>query len=182
METDKSAVSAPSQHPSARGLIAREAPYLAIFVLTICGIAYASTTHTALQVYWGFLAVVSCAVSIYAGWHIASGHKARIGLIWTQLLHWGAVIACMGLVFVPSVDAIEDADTTSLLVMLLLSLGTFLAGVHSRSWRMGLNGIVLALFVPAIAWLDQSALFLALGALIAVIAILGILVTLRRRK
>jgi hypothetical protein len=39
----------------------------------------------------------------------------------------------------------------------VLALGTFTAGIHIASWCICLVGVVLALGVPAIAWLEQSA-------------------------
>jgi uncharacterized membrane protein YedE/YeeE len=46
---------------------------------------------------------------------------------------------------------------------MLLALGTFLAGVHLRSLQIGFLGVALALAVPAISWVKQSALFLILA-------------------
>lgn len=159
-----------------RRLILRELPYLAILLLTLGGIGYATMTRSALEGYWVFVAAFNCAASILAGWPNASHRTERWRLLWTQLLHWGAFLAVMGLVFLPSVQSVADSDSTSLLVMLLLALGTFVAGVHTMSWRMSLNGIIMALFVPAVAWLDQSALILSLiGVVVVLVATGGIL-------
>lgn len=173
---------APHRHTSRRKLILREAPYLAMLVLILGGIAYASMTDTAMLAYWEFVAVFNCAASIFAGWHTANKRSERVRLIVTQLLHWGAFVAVMSVVFLPSVQSVADADSTSVFVMLLLALGTFVAGVHTMSWRMALNGVIMALFVPAIAWLDQSALLLALGAVIGVLIVLALVFVLRTRK
>jgi hypothetical protein len=150
------------------GFWLRELPYLAILLLTVGGVAYVSMERTPIVPFWEFVAVASCAACIYAGWADAAGKEARWHLIWTQALHWGAFLGAMNLVFLPSVQAVADADSTSLFLLLLLALGTFVAGVHTSSWRMGLNGVVMGLCVPAVAWLDQSALFVALTALVIV--------------
>ena len=140
----------------------REGPYLAILALTVGGVAYVAMTRRPLVTFWEFVAVASCAVGIFAGWRRATLKEQRVRLVVTQILHWGAFLAAMNLVFLPSVQAVADADSTSLIVLLLLALGSFVAGVHTQSWRMGLNGVFMALCVPAVAWLDQSALFVAL--------------------
>ena len=57
-----------------------------------------------------------------------------------------------------------DADATGLATLLLLALGTFVAGVHTLSWQTGILGVVMALAVPAIAWIEESALILILAA------------------
>jgi hypothetical protein len=54
------------------------------------------------------------------------------------------------------------SPATSLALLLLLALGTFLAGIHV-SWQICVLGVVMALLVPAIAWLKGSALFLVLA-------------------
>ena len=44
----------------------------------------------------------------------------------------------------------------------LLALGTFTAGVHVLSWQVCLLGLIMALGIPAIAWIENSALLLVL--------------------
>ncbi|MFG1345038.1 hypothetical protein V5F59_09115 [Xanthobacter autotrophicus DSM 431] len=161
--------------PSDGHFWARELPYLAILILTVGGVAYGAMTRRPLVAYWEIVALASCGVGILAGWSKAADKDERVRLIWTQVLHWGAFLAAMNLVFLPSVQAVADADSTSLIVLLLLALGTFVAGVHTTSWRMGLNGIFMGLCVPAVAWLDQSALFVALLAVMMAVVAGGVL-------
>jgi hypothetical protein len=92
-------------------------------------------------------------------------------LIWTQALHWGAVLVAMHLMFVADVSRMMNADASALATLTVLALGTFTAGVHIAAWRICVVGIVLALGVPAIAWLEQSALLLLLIAIVAVVVI-----------
>lgn len=143
-----------------------EIPHFVILALTIGGVAYISLMRRPLEYYWDVVAVVIAGVAIYAGWPKAQSGRERWRLVWTQALHWGAFLIAMRLVFLPSVQAIADVDSTNLVVLLLLALGTFVAGVHAPSWRMALNGVVMGASVPAVAWLDRSALALALAALV----------------
>jgi hypothetical protein len=55
---------------------------------------------------------------------------------------------------------------TSLVLLMLLALGTFLAGVNLWSLPISFLGLLMAFAVPAIAWLKQSALFLVLAAML----------------
>ena len=59
----------------------------------------------------------------------------------------------------------------TLAALTILALGTFTAGVHIMVWRICLIGGLLALGVPAIAWLEQSVLLLLLVAVVAVAVI-----------
>ncbi|MCF3932033.1 hypothetical protein L1787_01220 [Acuticoccus sp. M5D2P5] len=172
---------APHRRDSLRRLVLRELPYLTVLLLILGGVAYSSMMRAPLETYWALVAVVNCGACIVAGWHYASGRKGQMRLVVTQILHWGAFLAVMGLVFLPSVQSVATADGTSLIIMLLLALGTFVAGVHTTSWRMGLNGIIMALFVPAVAWLDQSALLIALGVVVVALIVAGFVVFTRSR-
>jgi hypothetical protein len=57
---------------------------------------------------------------------------------------------------------------TSLVLLMLLALGTFLAGINLLSMQICFLGLAMALAVPAIAWLKQSALFLLLAAVLLI--------------
>jgi len=61
-----------------------------------------------------------------------------------------------------------NSDSGALDVLTLLALGTFTAGVHIGSWRICVVGLIFAIGVPGIAWLEQSALFLLLVALVLI--------------
>lgn len=148
----------------------RELPYTAVFVLAIFGIAYNSYSKQSIVGYWEFLALVICVVCIGSGWPHAHDKKARLRLVWTQALHWLAFLVAMNLMLLPSVQRMMNADATSLAILTLLALGTFTAGVHILSWQICLVGVVMAVGVPASAWLERSALLLSVGAL----ALLGI--------
>ena len=148
----------------------RELPYAAVFVLAIFGIAYNSYSKQSIVGYWEFLALVICLVCIGSGWPHAHDKKARLRLAWTQALHWLAFLVAMNVVLLPNVQRMMNADATSLAILTLLALGTFTAGVHILSWQICLVGVIMAVGVPASAWLERSALLLSVGAL----ALLGI--------
>jgi hypothetical protein len=111
-----------------------------------------------------------------AGWLHIHDPKARFRMVWTQLLHWLAFLVAMNIVLLPSVQRMLNAPATGLALLMLLALGTFVAGVHV-SWQICVLGIIMALCVPAIAWLAESALLLLLG----VVVVIGIGITFRWR-
>ena len=94
-------------------------------------------------------------------------------LIVTQALHWFAFLLVMNLMLLTSVQRIFTAQTTALAIFTLLALGTFTAGVHVLSWQVGLLGLIMALGIPAIAWIENSALLVVLiaAALVSVGAV-----------
>jgi len=65
-------------------------------------------------------------------------------------------------------STVLPAPAISLVLLTLLALGTFLAGVHFLSLRISFLALALALAVPAIAWFTKSALFLVLAAIFVI--------------
>jgi len=149
-----------------------ELPYIAVLALTIVGVAYTSVSQQPLIGYWEFLAVAVGLVCVTTGWPQIHDPKARFRMVWTQALHWLAFLVAMNIVLLPDVQRMLAAPATGLSLLMLLALGTFVAGVHV-SWHICALGIAMALFVPAIAWLTESSLLLVLG----LVAFIGIGVT-----
>jgi len=145
-----------------RAFLAKEWPYLLVLVLALFGVAYTSFARTPLTMYWIALAPFIGIICVVTRWRDAETREQHLRLIWTQALHWGAVLVAMHLMFVADVSRMMNADASALAALTVLALGTFTAGVHIAAWRICLVGIVLALGVPAIAWLEQSALLLLL--------------------
>jgi hypothetical protein len=159
----------PLVHSRAARLFLKELPYLIVLALTILGVAYTSVSHQPLIGFWEFLALAMGIVCISTGWLHAHSREARFRVLWTQALHWLAFLVAMNIVLLPAVHIMLSAPATGLTLLMLLALGTFVAGIHV-SWEISALGVVMALLVPAIAWLTQNALFL----LLALVALFGI--------
>ncbi len=156
------------------GFWIRELPYSLVFILTILGVAYTSYSHRPIMAFWELLTPVFAVVCVGAGWRRAQDKGTRLRLIWTQALHWLAFLLVMTMMLLPDVQRILNASATGLAILTLLALGTFTAGVHVMSWQICLLGLVMALGVPAIAWVEQSALIVVLIVLV-VVAIAAVL-------
>jgi hypothetical protein len=76
----------------------------------------------------------------------------------------------MNTVFLTSVQNVLNAPATGLAIFTLLALGTFTAGLHILSWQVCVLGLIMALSIPAIAWIENSALLL----LVLAVLVLGI--------
>lgn len=148
----------PAGRSWARALI-DEAPYLLMLILGYAGVVV-SGGDTPNLVYWMVLAPVFGLLCIAVGWKAAASRGLRLRLIWTQAAHWAAFLGAMLLFFLPSVRGMVGDDGTEIGVLLLVGLGTFVAGVHAGSWRIVAVGAVLAVSVPAAAVLQQSVLML----------------------
>jgi hypothetical protein len=153
----------PERRPRDVSSWVKELPYGVVLVLTLIGVGYTSFTKRPTTAYWEFLVPVTGALCIWSGWRSAREKKEEFRLIWTQVVHWLAFFAAMNLLLLPSVQDMVNADATGLAILLLLALGTFIAGVHIPAWQVCLLGLIMALFVPAIAWIEEVALILLLA-------------------
>lgn len=145
----------------------RELPFSLVLILTLLGVAYTSFSKQPITGYWELLAPAIGLVCIGSGWSRANDKNARLQLIATQALHWVAFLLVINVTLLPSVQRILNASATGLAVLMLLALGAFTAGVHVLSWQVCLLGIIMALCVPAVAWIESSALIVVLVAMAA---------------
>ena len=173
----------PDQHASdgraGRGSFLRsQLPFLVILSLAIIGVAYTNISHRPLVGYWEFLGIMTGLACGITSWGETDDRDARIRLIWTQMVHWAAVLVAMNVLLLSGVQQLFPATATSLVLLILLALGTFLAGLHLPSVQICFLGFALVLAVPAISWVKQSALFLIL----AVVAFIGLAIAFWSRR
>ncbi len=167
----------PLAHSRMARLWLKELPYITVLALTILGVAYTSISHQPLVGYWEFLALAMAVVCIGTGWVHAHSKEVRFRMLWTQVLHWLAFLVAMNIIVLSDVQRLLTAPGTGLALLMLLALGTFVAGIHV-SWQICVLGLAMALAVPAIAWLTTYALFLVLG----IAALAGIAMTFMWRQ
>ena len=135
-------------------------PYIVMLSMAVFGIGLITFTGQPAPLYWEVLTPIYCGICIYVGWRHAESREKRVELVWTQILHWFAVLLAMWFVHLDLVRDVVNNNATGLNLMTILALATFLAGVHAKAWQICLVGIALALCVPAMAFVQQSALFL----------------------
>jgi hypothetical protein len=146
----------------------QQLPYIVALVLAIAGVAYTNASHQPLVRYWEFLALAIGVVCVINKWPEMDSKQARWRLIWTQALHWVAVLVTMNIMLVSGVQQLLPTPATSLVLLILLALGTFLAGVSLLSLQIAFLGLAMGLAVPAISWLQQSVIFFLLGAVLLI--------------
>jgi hypothetical protein len=136
----------------------KELPFALVLILTTLGVAYTSFSKQPIVGFWEVLAPLIALVCIGSGWPSAADRTARLILIGSQALHWLAFIVVMNMLLLPSVQRNFTANSTAIAVFTLLALGTFTAGLQVYSWQVCALGLAMALAVPVIAWIENSAL------------------------
>ncbi|HUZ92150.1 MAG TPA: hypothetical protein VMU78_09660 [Methylocella sp.] len=151
----------PSRY-SLRAILMRDWPYIAMLGLALFGVAYTNFARQAMTGYWMGLAPVFGLICVILRWQDKGSSQSHARVIVTQALHWAAVVFAMYLVFVADVRQMMSEIATSLMVLTVLALGTFTAGIHIAAWRVCAVGIVLGLGVPVIAWFEERTILVLL--------------------
>jgi len=143
--------------------VLRNVPYVAALALSIFGVAYSNFSGHAINGYWEFLAIAMALVCVATGWPNAPERSTRFRLLWTQVAHWLTILVAMNIVLLPGFQQTVPVQAAGLVLLLLLGVGTFLAGINLVSLRICFLGAAMALSIPAMTWLKQASLLLALG-------------------
>ncbi|MGJ0397460.1 MAG: hypothetical protein ACR65U_14655 [Methylocystis sp.] len=159
-------------------------PYIIMLSMAVLGIGIVTFTGQPVAFYWEFLTPVYCAICIYVGWRHAETTHERTRLVWTQILHWAAFLFGMWLIYSPPLRSLIDVNAAGLNLMVLLAVATFVAGVHAVAWQICAVGIILAIFVPAVAIIQRSSLFILVSILGIVFVVASVYITMHshRRK
>jgi hypothetical protein len=159
-------------------------PYIVMLSTAVLGIGIVTFTGQPVAYYWEFLTPVYCAICIYVGWRHTETTHERTRLVWTQILHWAAFLFGMWLIYSPPLRQLVDVNAAGLNLMVLLAVATFVAGVHAAAWQICVVGILLGLFVPLVAIIQRSSLFIIVSILGLAFIVASIYVTLHahRRK
>jgi hypothetical protein len=173
---DAEPVGAPGKRSRFRSWLARDWPYATMLVLAFVGVTFRMSVA-----YWVVLTPLFGIISMVAGWRHVALPEERVPMLYALALDWLALIVAIFVLYNYSVGAVLNANAMSLSLMTLLALGTFVAGVQARVWRISAVGTILLTAVPIIGWLDNSIMFLAAIAVL-VIAVGGVIRWVTRRR
>jgi hypothetical protein len=143
--------------------LVHDSPYITMLLLALVGVIFRLPIS-----YWVILTPVFGVISVAAGWRHFVTRGARLELIYKSALSWFALLLAIYLLYDNGVRGVLNANANSLAMMILLALGTFVAGVQAGVWRICAVGGVLFLAVPSLGWLDQSPLLLTAATLVII--------------
>lgn len=153
------------------GFWAAQAPYIVMLLMVFAGMVLTSLSPGASAIYWQITALVFAGICIVSEWGTHAYKSEKFGMAARQALHWLVIIVAMRALFYHDVMSAMTPMALGLAVLGLLAIGTLLAGVHLVSWQIGLVGILLALSLPGVLWLERISLLLTAAAItIAAIA------------
>jgi len=161
------------------GLLA-EAPYFAIVIIGVVGVCWTSLFRTPTATYWVVMTPITSLLCIAVGWRNLPQGRGRLEMVAIQFGQWAAILAAMYLIYVSNVRGLVTSPALGSMLLTLLALGVFVAGLDLRAWKLCVAGVFLAIAVPLVTWFEQAALFLFLIG--AVLIMLGVLLWWGRAK
>ncbi len=142
-----------------------------LLVLCFIGIAYTDISGDSSMRFWLWMVPVFAIAAITLEWsryirEDIDGFK----FIWHQFLHWLAVFIALKVTFILLELGRLSNDGASFVLMTIMSLATFLAGIYIN-WRFIVLGVFIALATVIAAYLEAY-VWLLIPILLALIAII----------
>lgn len=139
----------PTQHSLLRQIFRpRDIGFYLMILLAWVGAAYTQADAQSSRWYWQGLIPIFGLICIATQWrNVEPTAKARALLVGRQILHWGVLLLLARLVFIAAAQGFMntlDDRQASFLLMLNVTLSTFLAGIYF-DWRL----CVVAIFLGA---------------------------------
>jgi hypothetical protein len=135
-------------------------------LLALVGTAVTLANASWARTYWLILVPIYGALCVYEAWRRTGEFGSTVI---RQVLHWVSVAAAMILDFAYLHGTEQTAATTGLSSLLILALGSVLAGIHLE-WLFALVGLLLALILIVVSLAKQ---YLTVVFLLAGLAALG---------
>jgi hypothetical protein len=129
--------------------------FAALMFLSILGVGITDASTRISHWYWLCMVPIFCASCLYLEWQssLDSGIPAKTIII-KQLQHWLGVLASFYLAFFLRGIGSLDNQSTGLVLLLILALSTFLAGV-TMGWLFRLLGMFLGLCLVLVAYMEN---------------------------
>ena len=126
-----------------------------LMFLSILGVGITDASVRMSHWYWTAMVPVFFGFCLYLEWQASIHMEGAIGSIFLkQLQHWLGLLAGFYLAFFLRGMGSLDNQSTGLVLLLLLAVGTFMAGV-TMGWLFRLLGIFLGLCLILVAYMEN---------------------------
>jgi hypothetical protein len=154
-----------------KGLLRRflgiyEIVIIVLIALSIIGIGITDFSPADSYKYWVAMVPLFCGACLILEWSRVRGKGYKwTTILRTQLLHWVGLLVAVRLVFEMLHKGRLDNENTGLVILLLLALSIFIAGIH-LGWRLCLVGGFLGAALVAATYLEEYVWMLVIIALV----------------
>jgi hypothetical protein len=146
--------------------------YILLYGLAILLIGLTDHNPELAKPTWDLFIPLVGIVCAFAGWRQFAGNSMHSHAVYVvrQILHWGALLMVIHLLFLPAVQIFLKAETDGFIIIYLVGLTSMLAGVY-LDWKMGLFGLFLVFSGVIVAFINDNAMLIVVGgaALMAII-------------
>jgi hypothetical protein len=141
---------------------------IGLILLSIIGIGITDFSPSESRRYWLAMVPVFAAACLILEWSRARGRGQKwTTIVRTQLLLWLGLLLAVFLVYLLLHTGRLDNENTGLIILLLLALTTFFAGIH-LGWRLFIVGIFLGLALIGATYLEEFVWMFLIIALVVV--------------
>ena len=143
-----------------------------LIALSLVGMIITDFKPDASLTYWNIMIPVFALLCLWLSYVDYHDERRFIGMtLWHELLHWAATLAAVYMVASFVHAGIVSNITAGLIVLLILSLSTFLAGIYIDSTFM-LIGLMLGLFTVTAVMFFTYLILVTIPICVAVIILL----------
>ena len=139
--------------------------FVTLILLALLGMAITNFSPADAHIYWLLMTLVFAFAAITTGWQRADDKQAKAKLVTSQLFHWGSTLIAVMVIYAFLHSGQIQNETVSLMILLILSLSTFLDGIHV-GWHFYLLGILLGISTVIITYLDEYIWIIAIIAMV----------------
>lgn len=150
------------------GLRTFEISYVALILLSVIGVAVTDFSRRYSHWYWyAMVPVFACACLIMEWARARNSGKSRMSILRPQLLTWFGLMVAVSLTHVLLFTGRLDYENTGLVLLLLLALTTFFAGVE-LGYHLCLLGGFLALTLLMMTYMEEYVWVVLLAGILGV--------------
>ncbi len=141
---------------------------IVLVLLAIIGIGITDFSPADSHRYWFAMVPVFAGACLILEWSRARGRGQKwTSIVRTQLLLWLGLLLAVRLVYLLLHAGRLDNENTGLIILLLLALTTFFAGIH-LGWRLFIVGIFLGVALIGATYLEEFVWMFLIIALVVV--------------
>ena len=143
-----------------------------LILLAIIGIGITDFSPAESHRYWFAMVPVFAGACLILEWSRARGKGQKwTTILRTQVLLWLGLLLAVRLAYLLLHTGRLDNENTGLIILLLLALTTFFAGIH-LGWRLFIVGIFLGVALIGAAYLEEFVWMFLIIALVVVAIVL----------
>lgn len=166
---------AASKKRSLRHFSVYEIVLMVLVLLSVIGMGITDFSPDSSHWYWFAMVPIFGVACVVIEWSRSreKGYK-RLAYIRTQLFHWIGLLVAVQLVYVLLHSGRLNSENAGLVLILLLSLTTYLAGIH-LGWHFCLLGVLLAIALAMAAYLEALIWLMLFAVIVAGIIVFSIM-------